>query len=435
MHVAAAALPLAVLVLLDAGLHLAGWVPPDDPLLRYVASFEPGFSPFVETPDGRVAVRPEWIDDGVYEREAAPLGARITHFYPGFRQATFAKDKPLRELRVFALGGSTTFGLRVGADEAFAAVLGRRLAEAAPRNTVEAVNLGCPGWASDRVLNLIPVLLTYEPDLIVVYCGHNELLGGGAAAGPNLDAARRVRYAALRASALVRWAARARVGWAGDVTVTQENEEQAYLREGRLPAALIEEAAVQRFSDNVRQMAQVCHSAGVPILFVLPAANLSNFPPISRHVGGAVDAARFDALSAEAQRRLTGGEAAAALEALDRAAELSPHYALVHFARGKVLEALGRPAEARAAYQRACDLDVYAHRITSRLEAALIAAAESSGAPWVDLRDIFHGSADGPAAAPVEALFLDHCHPTVTGHRLIAERLLPAARAPLGLDG
>jgi lysophospholipase L1-like esterase len=94
------------------------------------------------------------------------------------------------------------------------------------------------------------------------------------------------------------------------------------------------------------------------------------------------------------------------------------------------LLALGRPERARRELERARDLDVRPHRMTSRLEETLIRIAEERGVPWVDLRPAFHTGLD---LATSRRLFIDHLHPTPLGHARIADALMPEVVRALGL--
>jgi lysophospholipase L1-like esterase len=445
VRILALCLPLAALVLLDLGLRGLGLAPADDPLLFHARSHGEAFSPFVEDADGTVRVRPDWVNPGNGLR--GTLGTRRgRHFlYPGFRATRFAREKPTDTLRIFALGGSTTFGLYVGAESAFPAVLEERLRERAPEHAVEVINLGCAGWASDRVVNLLPAVLGYQPDLLVVYTGHNERLAGHPSGGSGLDFATRLRARLLSVSTLFAWLDRAITSTLRSAETELLREEEAAAEAGRIltyepravPTAereLPDDAYFHRttadYGAHLRQLIADANSAGVPVLLVLPVPNLLFPPSISAHGegfehGGEFLAAMEEAGSLRSQRRYR-----AALPHLQRAVALSPRHALAHYQLGTTLLELGRREEALAALQRANDLDVRTHRITADLEAALVDAARREDAAWVDLRPVFRRDLGLDAT---KLLFVDHLHPTPRGHTLIAEQILPVAVALLAL--
>lgn len=95
----------------------------------------------------------------------------------GFRGPDLAEPKPPGGLRVWCVGGSTTFDIYAPDDaHTWPAVAGRHLSEALPRRVVEVINAGVPGeilWGStDDLRRMGPGI---EPDYVVIYHGPNDL--------------------------------------------------------------------------------------------------------------------------------------------------------------------------------------------------------------------------------------------------------------------
>src|SRR5262245_50214672 len=200
----ALALALLALFALDVALRAAHVLPPDDPLLFFTRTRAPNVDPFVDVGGGRVAIRPDWVNDGEGLRGRRGQRAGRQFLFPGFRPAELARVKPPGTWRVIGLGDSTSYGLFVGAEAAYIARLGD-LIEAATGEPVEAANLGCAGFASDRVAALLPTALALDPDLVVVYVGHNEMLSGAEGPAGGLTPALRLRAWLLARSSLFAW--------------------------------------------------------------------------------------------------------------------------------------------------------------------------------------------------------------------------------------
>lgn len=231
--------PVAGLAVLDIGLRGLGLLPPDDPLLFFARTHDARFTPFVA--QGHVLViRPDWVNDGARLRGRRGKRAGRQFLLPGFRPARVTPAKAPGTLRVVALGGSTTYGLYVGADEAFPAVLGRRL-EAALSRPVEVLNLGCAGFASDRTAALLDTALELGPDLVVVYSGHNEMLEGHVGAVSDLDPALRLRARLLAVSSLAAWTNHVVARSLRAVETEEMREEVAALEAGQIPTFVPEE--------------------------------------------------------------------------------------------------------------------------------------------------------------------------------------------------
>lgn len=440
------AVALGALLGLDATLRAVGALPPDDPLLFFAKTREPVVDPFVEVAPGRLAIRPDWVNDGEGLRGRRGRRAGRQFLLPGFRPARLARAKPDGALRIAALGGSTTYGLFVGADAAFVAVLGAELAARTGR-PVEALNLGCAGFASDRVAALLPSALALDPDLVVVYVGHNEMLGGAEGPTGRLTPALRLRAWLLARSALFAWLDHATTRALRAAETERLREEVAVLEAGQIPTFVPEEvpasqrvaptpafraAAAARYRGNLVRIAETARAAGVPLLFALPVANLRSPPGLAFHAPDFAALREFEAALRAAAALREAGKHEDALAALDRAVALSPEHALAHFLRGDALRALGRDDAARAAWRRAIDLDGVTHRITTPLEQAFLDVVREQGVPWVDLRPLFHADLSDAGAA---RLFVDHLHPTAAGHAAIADALLPEARALLASRG
>jgi lysophospholipase L1-like esterase len=93
----------------------------------------------------------------------------------GYRGAAVAIPKPDSVLRIVTLGGSTTYGHALTADEAYPTQLERILRDDYAIPNVEVVNLGVPGYFSlDSLVNLATRGLALQPDLIIVYDGVND---------------------------------------------------------------------------------------------------------------------------------------------------------------------------------------------------------------------------------------------------------------------
>jgi len=436
----AALLPLALIAGVEVATRRYAHTAPPDPALRFATSRVPGFSPLADDGKGRVAVRTEWVArDGYRRRTEHGVGHGQYFLFPGFREVGFLHEKPPATLRVFALGDSTTFGLHVGAEAAYPARLAGALQDRHPFRRTEVINLGCPGWASDRLLNLLTSLLQEEPDLFVIYAGQNELLDPATALPAATGPAARLRARMISTSALYGWLDYALRRALEGGSIEEWREEAIRLETERSRAAdplavlLLQQeqvgddyraAAVRAFEANLSAMIERAGAAAVPVVLVMPVANLAT-PPATVHgiAGGSCEpllAAARDAAGSGRHRE------AAALYA--RCAEDHPEDAALHYLLGMELEGLGRHDEALGELVRAADLDVETTRITSPFEQVLVRVAGRTGVPLVDLRPDFRRDLRRPAA---DALFIDHCHPTEKGHRLIAVRTFPPVERQL----
>ena len=96
----------------------------------------------------------------------------------GFRGDSLPDPKPPQEFRIFMVGGSTTECFYLDDDQDMARVVQRELSAVAPTGSVIRVyNAGLSGAASDdHVATISQRLVHFEPDMIVVFSGINDLL-------------------------------------------------------------------------------------------------------------------------------------------------------------------------------------------------------------------------------------------------------------------
>ncbi len=94
----------------------------------------------------------------------------------------FTKVKNKNTFRIFALGGSTTAGFPHPQNGSFPRLLKRLLLKEYPGVKFEVINLGISAVNSITIRDIIDDVIDEEPDLIIIYAGHNEYYGALGAA-------------------------------------------------------------------------------------------------------------------------------------------------------------------------------------------------------------------------------------------------------------
>jgi len=436
---------LSVLVLAAVELTLAAFDVGEDALYDDpFVGFAPGSDLFAETT----------LDDGTRAYETRPEKLAF------FNSQRFRVDKPEDGYRVFALGGSTTAGRPYDDRVAFPRWLELYLEEADPSRTWEVVNAGAISYASYRAALLMRELVRYEPDLFVIYTGHNEFLEERSYSEiihqPQAIKKLRMWLSGFRFAALARRALggaegadgeAGAPGGAGDggaegdgggggageittlapeVTARLDSWEglERYERDDELTRSV-----VAHFENNLRRMVRLARANGAEVVLVEPVSNLADFSPFKSQPGPGVDreaAQRVEALVEEGRRRLEAGDAEAAVGILERAVEADPRHAEAWYRLGRALLAAGRPGDAYDALVRAKEEDVAPLRALEPVVAAVARVAADEGVPLVLLRtDLEEESRRryGHAALGAEYL-LDHVHPDVPVHARIAAAVL-----------
>ena len=368
-------------------------------------------------------------DRGVYRTHARAL----VH---SFNYQEFRAQKPENGFRIFALGGSSTFGFPWGAGVAFPRPLGDALQAAWPDRTVESINAGAMSYGSHRLRILVHELLAYDPDVLGVYGGHNEFVEQrfyrdvlGRRAG--LDAVRRLLYRWRLYSVLTRVYERAGSEPSPPEPGERTTGQLLGLDVVREHTTGVDERkvgeVVERLEENLLALVDAAVSAGVPVVLCTAPSNVADWvpnesvfaadlPPEDRH---AVERRLLAARDA-----LERNEPQEAVRELEPARDLAPVHAEVHYRLGQAHEALERWERAGAAYLRARDTDAQPTRAVGGVNEAIRRVAASSDAILVDIEHELEQQA--PHGLLGFNLFEDYVHPKPRGHRLIAFELWKA---------
>ncbi len=428
-------LALSPFLALEGVLRLLQWPefpPAADPFVD-LHNLRPLFQ--LDTDNGRMAISPERFNL--------------------FRPAAFALHKPAETFRVFALGGSTTQGEPYSTETAFPQWLQLDLQAAVPDRRVEVINCGGLSYASYRVLAIVREVLHYDPDLIIVYSGHNEYL-------------ERRTYAPFHSSSLLNrslsWLsslrtvqlARSLAGQSaqrpdprepsGSQTTILQAEVDALLDyEGGLAdyqrGASWMKPIVEHFRWNLQQMCAECQQLDVPLILVRPGSNLLDCPPFKfesdpqlspdmrnqfdQHWQTAREAIEVPELSdetePESREQSQPVSRERALDELHRALAIDPQHAGALYLLGQLQWASGDYPSAREALGRARDFDVCPLRATSELADTVTQVAQQYHVPLLDSEQLF--SQRSPHELVGSQWLVDHVHPKLEGHQLLGYEL------------
>jgi tetratricopeptide (TPR) repeat protein len=360
-----------------------------------------------------------------------------------FNQQRFPREKASGTYRIFCLGGSTTYGRPYVDATSFAGWLRELLPVADSGRSWEVINAGGISYASYRVAHLMEELIRYQPDLFIIYTGHNEFLEERTY-GSLRDTPAAIRSTSALLARTRTWAAMSsllnRQGTPPDVEeagrVQLSAEVNAILSRSAGPELyerddVLREQVLLHYQISLARMVDMARSVGADVVFVTPVSNLKDSTPFkSQHTDGLgeADQLRSEQLLSASLKLIRAAAWSRALETLDEALAIDPRFAELHYRRGRVLLALGRHQEAAAALRRARDEDVCPLRALSPMRAILAEVAREKRAKLVDFADLVerHMLAERGHRIPGEEVFLDHVHPTIAGNRMLAVALVQA---------
>ena len=421
-------LPIAAILIffliLEGGLALFGVKPAlktEDPFVGF-ASNVPLFVP-VPGPGGR------------------QLLTTATNKLNNFNKQSFPREKAPGTYRIFCLGGSTTYGRPYDDATSFASWLREMLPLADRNKNWEVINAGGISYASYRVAHLMEELVNYQPDLFIIYTGHNEFLEERTYSQIR-DIPPVIRSTVSLLAKTRTWSAMNSALQSLGVAPQAENKDRQnlalevvtvldksaglnrYTRDDSL-----QEKILRHYRISLERMVGLARSAGAKVIFVSPASSLNDCTPFkSEHTPGLTpeDRERIEQMLAQAKELIRQENWNEALSLLETGVKLDPRHAELQYRYGLVLLALNKVEEAETALRRARDEDVCPLRALTPMGQIVADIADEQGVGFVDYVDLVAEYMQQNKGYPIpgEELFLDHVHPTIEGHKILSLALI-----------
>jgi tetratricopeptide (TPR) repeat protein len=339
-----------------------------------------------------------------------------------FNRETFAVQKSAQTFRIFCLGGSTTFGNPYDRRTYFGSWLQAYLEEVAPQRNWEIINCGGISYASYRVALLTEELVHYQPDLFIIYTGHNEFLEdrtyGHIRQQP--PAVRRLLRLASWSRCLGLLDRTARPPeppptpqLAAEVKTRLEVIGlDAYHRDDQWQRGVL-----AHFRDSLERIVHITRQANVPVILVQPAANLIDFTPFKSEQSplSPQQLEAWKAAVAAGRNARAEGQTDLAAQQFASAARVDPRHAEGLWLLADALLAAGRHEEALCYYVQAKDEDVCPLRAVSEIYDTIRDIASAARWELVDLPQLLEKKHGLVPSLGLDC-FLDHVHPTIEAH-------------------
>jgi tetratricopeptide (TPR) repeat protein len=354
-----------------------------------------------------------------------------------FNSQRFPARKTAGTVRIFTLGGSTTYGRPFEDTTSFTGWLRTYLKTAAPDKGWEVINCGAISYASYRVAKVMEELLEYEPDLFIIYSGNNEFLERRTyqeiIEEPAPLTGARLALSHSRTYTLIEKVLRPSEPPSQDRYELKGEVEEILNRSTGLDVYerddVLAKQVLAHYRFNLRRMTEMARQSGAEVVLVTIPVNEKDFAPFKSQPSeglAAADRLRFETLLVEASDLLETDNPDEAVKHLDEAIRIDPRYADAHYLRGRALIAQGAYEEAGQAFQVAIEEDVCPLRVLPGLNEAILDVARENRVPLVDFRTVLKAHMRGRYGHENLGgeLFLDHVHPTVETNGLLARALV-----------
>lgn len=342
--------------------------------------------------------------------------------------------KPKGEFRIFTFGESTMHGAHYGPTSSPARWLEKYLEDYLPDQNIRVINFARIGRGIDFAYRTLKEVSVYQPDLVLVYTGHNVFLDQNRKAEVERRERmfrRRLRHWQKKSvffSSCYRWVIQEQMRSRGARLEDQMEFpviETAPLRYGpdqitpRQSPIYLENTAF--FKEGIRSIKKWADDHAIPILFLKPVSNLKDFAPYySLHLKplSPAELSRWKKFYREGRREEVRGDFRRAQAAYREAEEIDDTYADLSFRLGQLDFRNGNFEKAREHFEQARDNDAVIFRATREtLEAFRDLVREENLQLW-DTETVL--APYFPGGIPGEPLVEDNVHFSIEGQARMA---------------
>ncbi len=357
---------------------------------------------------------------------------------------TFSADKNDSTVRVFCLGASTTQGFPYQPNGSYPAILQNMLADVAPDKHIEVINCGITAITSHSVLDMErEILRNYQPDVLVIYTGHNEFYGVfGQASTLSLFKNRFLlkSFLSLQRSRLVLLTRNTINGIFGRRLERQGDKSTTLMRLmardiGIELSSRLMQKAQNDYRKNLRDMIRLAQKHNTKILLCTLADNQRDLPPFaSKHAASFADrdSLQWQTFMRNGQQFFEPSQCDAALDQFQQALHIDSTYALTHYRLAHCFAALQDSQNAKKHFQLAKDFDTIRFRAPSSFNSIIRRLAQDYDVPVVDVEESFRAQSPGGVAG--FNLLFEHVHPNLNGYELIARSIAQVMKKNQTID-
>ena len=296
--------------------------------------------------------------------------------------------------RVFVMGGSSAQGFPFSPNGTFSRYIRDRLELLYPEIHIEVINISITATNSYTIRDLLPGVLEQQPDLILIYAGHNEYYGAfGVGSNENIGNSRSIVNFVIwlnkfKSVQLVQ------NGINYFMNMFSSDNDKEGQRGGTLMARIVKEqlipmnsdlfnAGLTQFEGNFEEILEMTQSAGVPVIIGTLVSNLKDQKPfISIGIDPDENA---DSVYLNARHQFN----------------------------------LGNSEIADSLFCKAKDFDALRFRAPEKINEIIKRLAEKFNYDIINVDLIFNSiSPDGLVG---NNLIVDHLHPSLSGYQLIGK--------------
>lgn len=359
--------------------------------------------------------------------------AKIT--MPTLYPETFAKHKSSNTFRIFCLGGSTMAGFPFDYQVPFPQQLKYLLEKNYPDHQFEVINFGLSAINSFSVVDLLPEILDKQPDLILIYMGHNEFYGAYGSAstfslGQNGDWIRfYLKFQKFRIVQLVKRIL-SRISSTKSVNPKEINLMEQVIADKSIPYHSEKyRKTLDNFKENLQIILKECGRKNIPVISSDLVSNVRDLIPFSSLYSdklSSVQVMNMERYRSSGDSLYRQGMFNQSLRFYQNSFSIDSTAAINWYKIGVVSEVLGDSAKAWKYLIGAKDRDVIRFRASEDLNRVIIETSKRYHVALVNMVQIFRSRSSMGLLG--SNLICDHLHPNPEGYFLMAGGFLQAIR-------
>ncbi len=340
------------------------------------------YDQWIPAEEGRLTLNPEIAFRYFYNTDRVPSA---NHNY-------FDEVKKENSYRVFVMGGSSAAGFPYSPNGAFSRYLRIRLELLNPEKKIEVVNIAMSAINSYAIRDMLPGVLEKQPDLIIIYAGHNEYYGAlGVGSVETLGETRFIVNTVIwlnrfKTFELLRDVVKSVSGWFS-TPVKSDGTLMARMSQRQLIPFNSEKyfAGINQYEGNLRDILEMAKEENVSVILGKLISNLKDQEPFESSFDKELPNA--DEVFSDAQSELNSGNA----------------------------------EKADSLFRFAKDLDALRWRAPEKINQIIETLGKEFNCPVVELDSALNSeSSEGVVG---DDLITDHLHPNLRGFQIIGREI------------
>jgi tetratricopeptide (TPR) repeat protein len=347
---------------------------------------------------------------------------------PSGNSEIFRAQKDSNTTRIFVLGESTTIGFPYFHNGSFHRWLLYRLMRTYPGQNFEVINLSLTAVSSYTVADIAKELVSYQPDAILIYSGHNEYygtlgIGSSSKLGGSPLITRVMLY--LRQLRLTQLASNTYQKIANFIRRDKGHGGETMMRlmvaDQRIPyQSPLFKKGLEQFRANMERTLNTLHRHNIPVFISNLVSNEKDFKPF---ISSEVDSMRFPGFRENyllGLKALDNKDSTEAVQYFERADEIFPNHAQCIFYLGELAYSRNDFKKAKKYFLKASDLDELRFRAPEEIDTIIEELCRKyPNAHLVDSKKAYEDWSGSDLIG--NNLILEHVHPNLLGYALLSD--------------